>query len=149
MNDARDFGGAIHRDLVGMVCGNRLGGGIARQVYAFLPNPKWVVKIEDGGGSFQNVMEWQIWERIQDTKWAKWFAPCHFISPNGAVLIQSRTKPLAGKPDKLPNFMTDLKEENFGRIGKQVVAHDYGYNLLMDRGIATGRLVKPRYWQES
>lgn len=149
MTEADQHEDFINRELVRMVCGDFLGKGIARHVYIFLPHREWVVKIESGSGSFQNVIEWETWQDVRDTKWAKWFAPCHFISPCGAVMLQTRTRPIGVKPRVIPNFMSDLQEVNFGRIGKQVVCHDYAFNLLVRRTLSAGRLVKPRRWYES
>jgi hypothetical protein len=141
-----ECGSFIHKEIAKMVCGTLLGEGIGRRVYEYLPDPRYVVKVEYEGGSFQNIVEWEAWQDIQYTKWAEWFAPCLQISPNGAVLLQERTTPATKRPPKLPNFMSDLKKENFGMIGNKLVCHDYGYNLLTTRGLSNGRLVKPRYW---
>jgi hypothetical protein len=53
-----------------------------------------------------------------------------------------RTRPLEKAPTHLPNFMTDLKPENFGRLGNRIVCHDYGLSNIMTRGLAHARLVK-------
>ncbi len=138
---------AIHRDLFWAVCGDHLGGGMSRETYACTLNPDWVVKVEDGARTFQNVVEWQIWTEAQDTEAAKWLAPCHFISPNGSILIQSRTIPARESeyPVRLPAFLTDTKRANYGMLGRRFVCHDYGTALVLSCGLST-RLRKAEWW---
>lgn len=130
---------AIHRDMFHAVCGDRLGNGMSREVYACTLNPEWVVKVEDGACAFQNVIEWEIWSRAKETDAARWLAPCHFISPNGSILIQTRTTLAREKeyPLRMPVFLTDLKRANYGLIGKRFVCHDYGTALVLDHGLST------------
>lgn len=130
--------------------GRFIGGGIARNVYEYLPDLDFVVKVEHRAYSFQNAMEWETWVEVRETKWAKWFAPCKTISMNGSVLIQRKTHPLppALRPMKLPNFLTDLKRQNFGMIDDQVVAHDYGMTLLFSKAFGAARMknVERDWW---
>lgn len=136
--NAGDLTAFVHRELACLTCGEYLGGGIARKVFAHAFDPTLVIKFEQDGGSFQNVMEWQAWNRVKHTKIAKWFAPCVGISATGAVLIQRRTT-IAGMseyPDKLPSFLTDIKTSNYGMLDGRFVAHDYGFTLLMENGMA-------------
>jgi hypothetical protein len=148
--NAGDLGPFLHKELVVMLCGEHLGGGIARQVFAHALDPTLVVKFEGTGGSFQNVLEWETWYRVKGTKLERWFAPCVAISPCGGVLVQRRTTvPGASEfPDRLPSFLTDTKRANFGMLDGQLVAHDYGYNLLMEKGMVV-RMKKARWWNGS
>jgi len=129
-------------DLARLVCGKFLSSGISRVVYEYTLDPTKVVKIETSAGFFQNVLEWEVWQNVRDTRWAKWFAPVHYISDNGSVLIQSRTVPAQKRdiPKQLPDFFTDLKLENFGLLDGRFVAHDYGFNLLLFNGLTRGRM---------
>jgi hypothetical protein len=72
-----DFASAISRDLLGMCLDNMIGEGSFRMVYPWLPNKDWVRKIEPVPGHFSNVQEWDVWERVKETKLAQWFAPVH------------------------------------------------------------------------
>lgn len=133
-----DISTSTKTELIYLICGKLIGSGMTRDVYEFAFDSDYVVKIEDKEGHFQNVIEWQTWQEVRETKWAKWFAPCHSISFNGSVLIQRKVKAVELKelPNKLPSFFTDFKTSNFGRLGKQIVACDYGCNLLMSNGLS-------------
>jgi len=131
MTYARDqfTGNIIALDFFSTFCGDLISKGTAREVYVYAPDPRYVVKIEVAAKSFQNMREWEFWRDfnfVDDI--AKWLAPCKSISPSGIILIQRRTKPIPAHryPDRLPQFLTDIKRENFGLIGNRVVAHDYG-----------------------
>lgn len=153
-----DWSPAVLRDLAELFCGERLGGGIGRQVYVLLTDPTKVVKVETEAYSFQNALEWATWKEATGTKLERYLAPCHFISPCGIVLIQSRVQPLptaeeekvAGtdvlKGVKLPRFLTDFKRANYGILNGQVVACDYGTNMAITYG-ATGHMKKPDWWE--
>lgn len=134
-----DFKTAIARDLLNMVLDDMIGEGQFRCVYPWLLNENWVCKIERVSGHFSNVQEWDVWERVKETKLAQWFAPVHQISGCGILLLQSRTKPVEAHelPKQIPAFFCDLKAANWGRLGKRVVCHDYGNNLLMEKGMTT------------
>lgn len=123
------FPRAVQAEVFDALCGDFLGEGSARDVFEFRHDPTKVVKIETKSKSFQNVMEWDIWEWVRGHPLKKWFAPCHFLGGNGIVLIQSRTDPLPAKyrlPKRVPAILGDLKRENFGLLDGRLVAHDYG-----------------------
>lgn len=124
----------------------RLGYGSGREVYACRVRPELVVKLEAERYSFQNIREWEVWQSIQYTPWAKWFAPCESISPNGSALLQRRTTPVPeGRlPDRVPVFLTDLKPDNFGMFEGRVVCHDYGNHLMLENGM-TNRMKKAQW----
>ncbi len=130
------FTNVIPRDLFYMVAGGYLGGGDGREVYEFRVDCDYVIKFESTSYSFQNVHEWDVWQAIKGTEFAKWFAPCKMLSPCGTVLIQRRTKQPLCYPGILPNFFTDTRKDNFGVIGDQFVCHDYGITLLMEKGMS-------------
>ena len=118
MTDALDLVScsvSITRDLIGLVLGDPLGGGTARQVYEWLPDPTLVAKVEHGAGSFQNVEEWETWREVDGVAWHQdWFAPCVSISACGSILLQRRTvDPQPGqRPLKLPRSLTDRSIQN-------------------------------------
>lgn len=112
------------------LCGALLGEGIHRKVFACRLDESLVVKVENDEEyrSFANVFEWQNWTDHQfNQSVAKWLAPCTMISPCGLVLIQKRVQPLreSERPEKLPAFLTDVKDANFGLFEGRVVASDY------------------------
>ena len=93
---------------------------------------KYVIKIEPRNTNC-NQVEYTLWEEIKgltgDLAWVKdWFAPVKWISPNGRILLMQKTKEDFNKeyPEKIPKFMWDVKPDNFGWIGKNLVCHDYG-----------------------
>ena len=143
------FGNSVTRDLLDICIGNKLGSGMSREVFEFGPDPSLVVKFETSGGCFQNVLEWETWLRVKDTKAAKWFAPCVRVSEDGKVLLMQRTNPFGwdARPNRMPRFFTDLKISNYGILNGQVVAHDYGVHLLMEEGMKC-QLVKADWWEE-
>lgn len=140
-------GTAAYRDLMNMMRGEKLGSGVARNVYVNALNTEQVLKFENAACSFQNIKEWETWRYWRHHEpVARWLAPCIDISPNGVVLIQARCEPLPASykmPKTLPQFLTDLKRANFGLYKRRLVAVDYGTTIHEFR-------VKMRraYWPE-
>lgn len=121
---------SVMRECAALLCGERINWGQFRTVFECALDPDWVVKVEDGAGNFQNVLEWEAWQEFKDDKAiGKWLAPCHYISPTGIVLIQSKTMTMAESeyPKKVPAVFTDLKLQNWGRLPntQRAVCHDY------------------------
>ena len=135
---AAHFSSTIALDFFRTMTGEFLGGGIGRGVYVHGTGQSLVVKIETASHSFQNVAEWQVWSVLEYTNHAalKWFAPCHYISPCGIVLVQARTRKMeqSAFPEKMPSFFTDLNYSNFGRFNGRIVAHDYGLHRFIHLG---------------
>lgn len=140
------FNNAISRDLFQLCTGAKLADGSTRTVFKLALNPSQVLKYETVAGRFQNIMEWETWQMVRWTKFAKWFAPCHHISDCGTILIQEYCRDLTNDeiPEELPAFFTDIKRENFGMHGGNVVCRDYGLSLLMDRGL-TNKMKKAEW----
>lgn len=123
------FTNTVSLDLLGLICGEEIGHGVARTVYDCRVREDLVVKIETAGTSFQNIKEWEFWRSWEFNKDVKrWLAPCYSISPCGSILMQYRTEPIpSGKfPSKMPKFLTDMKKSNYGLLKGKVVCHDYG-----------------------
>ena len=138
-----DFSTAVQREFNRLILGDFLGRGVYRAVYVYKPDPKLVIKIEtEETKCFSNVMEWTIWQELRETKWADYLAPCVQISHFGSVLVQTRTRPITKMPSNLPNFMTDLKLGNFGRLGKRIVAHDYAGTLFFSNALRSVKMQK-------
>ncbi len=146
-----DMSDACKRDLIGAIFGDHLGGGASRQTFIYEPNTNYVIKLEDRARWFQNIQEWNTWMEVKDTKHAKWFAPCAWISPCGTLLLQKRTEAVCAKgvPGKIPDYFTDLKLANFGLLNGRFVCHDYGIIKLSSIGLKSSRLIKPSGFMES
>jgi len=140
------FAATVEKDVFAMLCGEFIGEGSGREVYACAYDDQLVVKIENGAQSFQNILEWSLWHDAQYIDHAKdWLAPCVRISPCGTVLVQKRTTPASKYPEKMPTWLTDTKRQNYGMIGKRFVCHDYGVNLMCNSGLSK-RLRKVDWW---
>ena len=111
-----------------ILCADKIGEGQNRKVYVCRLDPDWVVKLEPRGTHFQNIEEWRAWWWAEGTPKARWLAPCRFISPCGFILMQRRVTPMRNgeRPKRLPDWLGDLKPENFGVMDGKVVACDYG-----------------------
>jgi len=123
--------------------GKRLDGGVARDVYGLKFPPEGcasVVKFETVAKSFQNIIEWEVWNQVVGTKWEKWFAPCCSIGDCGIALIQRQTTPLIAFPKRIPSFMTDNKKCNWGEYEGRPVCHDYG--IMAAISIKGAKMVK-------
>lgn len=146
---ASDLPRSIVLDLVTSLCGELLGKGMSREVYAWSPNEELVLKLETGD-HFQNVMEWETWWKAKETKHACWLAPPVWISGCGTALLMHRTAPLrrGEEPESLPAWLSDHKRRNFGTLLGRVVCHDYGTNLLLNHGAAAGRMKRCEYWND-
>ena len=115
------------------ICGNKIGEGQFRDVYEYNLDKRYVVKIQRDLSSFNNIVEWEIWCNVMYSEYKKHFAPCLWMSSNGRIMIQRKTSPITDKrpaPKDVPYFFADIKNENFGWIGKDFVAHDYDYSMI-------------------
>lgn len=135
-----------------LLCGDLIGEGCSRKVFACPLLPDAVVKVEETARSFENIVEWTIWQEVQGTPASRWFAACRWISPSGHILIMERTQPARMKelPAKVPAWCSDLKRSNWGvavdnkKSGKWAVCHDYGSlsSHVIAQGTTTKRLLK-------
>ena len=117
----------LHFELGSLVLGELLGEGVNRRVYRCAINPAYVIKVSDRNYCWQNINEWETWWYASKLM-ARWLAPCVAISPSGSYLVQKYAEPVRRDelPKKLPRFLIDQKQENFGIIDGQLVARDYG-----------------------
>lgn len=141
------FPGHFPREFFDLIVGQRLGGGIARNVYVNRLDETTVIKFESANQSFQNANEWQLWEAHQYHKpVSKWLAPCLHISACGSILIQKRTEPIPKKllPALVPSWASDLKQENWSLLDGKPVMHDYGYTNLLANASGV-RMKKPNF----
>lgn len=134
-------------DFFRLVAGDYLGGGMSRQVYECRLDPTLVIKFETDSFRFQNVMEWQVWDRVRWVDGVKnWFCPLVSISPCGTILLQKKAQDLRDKelPKRVPAFFTDFKKENWGMYQGRPVIRDFGTHLLMENGM-TKRMKRPEW----
>lgn len=123
-------------DAYDLLCGDWLGTGSSRKVFACRINPDLVVKVEQNHGeyrNFRNILEHDFWQRFRDVEVvAKWLAPIEHLSPDGRILLMKRAEIVgnAERPKLLPAFLSDLKLENFGRIDDRIVCVDYPFQLI-------------------
>lgn len=121
-------------DLFDMFCGEKIGSGIHRDVFACKLMPEYVVKVEkDDYREFANIMEAKFWwnnERYRPV--AQWLAPVKALSPDGRILLQARCSPVRTTelPEKIPSFLTDVKPANFGFYDGRIVCCDYAWTIL-------------------
>ena len=133
----------VGMDLIMCMIGPVIANGNFRAVYEHALDPNKVIKVEYGhekkdshdsimNNSYCNVQEFLLWREIEGLKgpleWVKkWFAPIDWISPSGHIMCMHKTKPMPGKkrPDEIPSFMWDVKQDNFGWIANNLVCHDY------------------------
>lgn len=118
-------------DLLNLFCGDKLGEGCYRTVFAHQFDAKQVIK-KDNMRNFSNVNEFQMWQELEETPLAKWLAPCYGLSGYGVWLLQARTEPLqlAQLPAEVPAIFSDLKLSNWGMFEGRPVCHDYGNTML-------------------
>ncbi|MEQ8308086.1 MAG: hypothetical protein RIA09_16245 [Hoeflea sp.] len=141
-------GGTMATDLYSLCTGKELGQGCSRLVFDFALDQTCVIKFETAGGSFDNVVEWDVWNAYRfDKRMSKWLAPCVSISPCGSILIQKKTTPIYKDrlPKKIPRVFTDLKETNWGLLDGRPVCHDYGNHRIFNGGDLY-RLVNADWW---
>ena len=137
----------VHKELFKTICYEEIGSGCSRVVYNSRVLKDSVIKIEKDGGAFQNTFEWQVWQELQYTKHAKWFAPCEWISPCGTVLIMAKTSLAHKFPDSIPAFLADFKKANYGMLGGKFVCHDYGtFSCRLMKVGLTKRMIKVKEW---
>lgn len=140
---------SIANDFFQLVCGEQIGFGIGRNVFPCLIDNSLVVKFEAKGMSFQNAMEWAVWQHALTKRGSgikKWIAPCVDISGCGTVLLQRKTSHINAKhlPKFIPAYFADTKPENWGLYQGRPVCHDYGYHDLMEIGMSK-RMVKAKW----
>lgn len=124
----------ISEDAFNMLCGDKIGRGIHRDVFECKLRPELVVKVEyeTDFRYFANVLESKFWtDYMHAPLVAKWLAPVEFLSPDGRILLQRRVDPIKESeiPEKLPGFLTDIKATNFGRLDGNIVCCDYAMTI--------------------
>ncbi len=126
----------IYEDAFNLLCGEKIGSGIHRDVYECRLKLPYVVKVErheHRDRSFANVLEYEFWRLNEDyRKVADWLAPCVELSPDGRIMLQYRVDPLPQDyrlPERVPFFLNDIKRTNFGLFEGRLVTHDYSSHI--------------------
>lgn len=146
MHDPLELDSLTEMDLRYALIGEKIGSGCTRVVYECRFDSSLVVKIETPG-SFDNVIEWKVWQEVKhDEDVRQWLAPCVGISPGGRVLIMKRTEKVMLAElqlflAKVPRFFHDVHENNWGKLDKTYVCHDYAFNDVHDE------YTNPRLWR--
>jgi hypothetical protein len=125
------FNAFIKAEFTALIKGKIIGSGSTREVFQHKQNVNWVVKVEEGGKSFANAIEWDTWLHA-NPELREWLCPCIDISPAGSVLIMQKAEPIRASelPKKLPALFTDLKISNWGMINGKPVCIDYGWQRM-------------------
>lgn len=137
-----------YEDLKELLLGELVGVGIHRKVGVFRPDPSLVIKCAIETPNI-NILEDEVWLMVQDTKIAKWFAPCVAVSPCGMFLLQKRVemKPKSEYPKLVPSFFGDLKYSNFGWLKGMFVCCDYASFISTSMSHKwSGRMKKAEWW---
>lgn len=122
-----------HLDFFNLVCGKLLGEGIHRKVFECRLREDLVVKVEipNTFRFFANVHEMKLYNEAPYVV-QQWLAKPDLLSPDGRVMFQERVLPAADVselPETLPEFLTDIKPENFGWVRegntRRLVCVDY------------------------
>ena len=122
-------------DAFNLLCLDKIGSGVSRDVYTCRLRDDLVVKVETSNDwrSFSNAFEMRFWNDHQYAKdIAKWLAPCRYMSPDGRLMLQQRVRVATADdtlPEKLPSFLTDIKRENFGWFEGRLVCFDYAATI--------------------
>lgn len=125
--------------------GPMIGSGVSRRVFSCKADPSLVIKI-GGGFDTQNAVEAAVWDRFsENNRVNKWLAPIVARSADLRVIVQKRTKPVIKPPTKIPDFLGDLKVQNFGMLDGRLVAHDYGLGIFIDNNSPI-EMVAPKWW---
>lgn len=130
------FRGSYPLELFHFMCGDRIGQGIAREVYEFKPDPRYVIKFELGVKDFQNICEWELWREAPKGA-SRWLAPCIDISDHGMVLLQQRVMHLPSPPRMIPRWLEDAHADNWGTLDGRPVVVDYGRHGMIAHGFKT------------
>ena len=123
----------IHLEAFNMLCGKQIGIGAHRTVFENAFDSNLVVKIANSqNGIRANYAEYELWQEIQSTKYNRYFVRMREMSGYGSILIADYVPDLPVGKYKIPSFFTDLKRENFGLVGTQVVCRDYALNRIVE-----------------
>lgn len=126
--------------------GELIGFGKQRWVYAQLNSLSVVVKLlrPEWERVNSNAAEWRNWQRIRQTEYAPYFAPC--LAIGGRWLTMVRCDPLlSGMSCRIPAICSDdPTRKNFGTLDGRLVCLDYA-NMLPEQITDTAKMIKWRF----
>lgn len=131
-----------------ILCGKFIGEGQSRIVYDCAILPGYVVKIEKEADTWHNQKEYLFYQSVYyQSEVTKWLCPIKWVSENGRIMIQKKASPITSKnrknlPKRVPAFLSDIKEANYGFIGEQLVCWDYSSSLDLSSSYALGKQTK-------
>lgn len=137
-----------YEDLKALTFGKVLGAGIHRKVGVYELDKTLVLKVATDAPNI-NLLENEVWQMVEHTDLAKWFAPCVEVSPSGIFLLQKRIemRPKSEYPNMIPSFFTDTKYSNYGWIDGKFVCCDYANVLSTSMSHKwSARLKKAEWW---
>ena len=86
----------VHVEAFNLLCADQIGYGMSRQVFSSRLLPDCVIKIEQGTGHFQNVIEWETWQRVRNTAEADFTFLVEQITGWKEAIVEKR--------DEMPNM---------------------------------------------
>lgn len=123
-------------DMNDTLLGESIGEGQYRSVYTCKLNPKLVIKVQKDPGQSNNIVEFDTWQQLQwvNPRIRDWFMPCNWCSQNGRFLVQPKGKDIpietGRRKIKVPEFLTDVKRENFKLYKGKMVIVDYDFTIF-------------------
>lgn len=120
--------------ILEILFGPKIGEGLHREVYEYAIDKRYVIKIERSSETLCNMKEFMFWNEVGYQKELnKWLCPIKEMSSNGRILIMEKMKPITEKnkhliPKEIPVWLSDMKWDNYGFIGKQFVCCDYPFS---------------------
>lgn len=121
--------------MFNFACGDLIGEGTTRKVFACRFNSSYVLKVEipKVWRTFDNVREFEFWQDHRHIKAvAEWLCPVTRMSPDGRILMQDRAERIPESyimPEQIPAFLCDQKRENFGLLNGRLVCVDYALQV--------------------
>lgn len=124
--------------------------GLQRDVFSIRGDDSKVIKVCNKDVA-QNVIEYEVYASLSESKQRKWMADCFYVSNSGITLIQEKLDIFTSLsdprlPKKVPRCFTDLKIQNWG-VNKDghVKCCDYGIILLLQN--KPWELKKAKFWK--
>ena len=140
------MGNKLAKALKSLVIGDKIGEGQFRKVYECAWDPSLVVKVAKPTWPLadSNIAEWDIWVNFRGVnKVSRWFVPCEAISEDGVILIQKKGTPLCKLPKRVPDFLADVKLENWVMYDGKPRVCDYDHHRFYTLAEENFKLVDP------
>ena len=63
----------VFEDAFNLLCGERIGAGVSREIFECALMPDCVVKVETDQSAHQNIMEWEVWNDVSVANYWRFF----------------------------------------------------------------------------